>query len=126
MVERESNGSASELTAIRSPGIAMHALRENDTAGIKWDYSPAPETVKVEIAERYNLFINGKFVAPKSKKYFASINPANEEVLSEIAEANAADVDAAVAAAKAAQPKWARLKPQERAKYLFRIARRIQ
>ena len=91
-----------------------------------WDYSPAPETVKVTIAPRHDLFINGKFIAPKSKKYFASINPANEEVLSEIAEANAADVDAAVQAARKAFPKWSALKSQERAKYIFRIARRIQ
>jgi aldehyde dehydrogenase (NAD+) len=91
-----------------------------------WDYSPAPERVPVEIADRYGLFINGKFTAPKSRKYFPTINPATEEQLAEVAEAGEADVNAAVEAAKKAQPKWARLKPQERAKYLFRIARRIQ
>jgi aldehyde dehydrogenase (NAD+) len=91
-----------------------------------WDYSPAPERVKVEIAPRYELFINGRFVAPKVRRYFATINPAREEVLSEIAEAGPDDVDAAVQAARKAQPKWARLKPQERAKFIFRIARRIQ
>jgi aldehyde dehydrogenase (NAD+) len=93
---------------------------------VRWDYSPAPETVKVEISPRYGLFINGKFAAPKSKKHFVSINPANEEVLTELAEAGENDVDAAVQAAKAAFPKWSRLKPTERAKYIFRIARRIQ
>jgi aldehyde dehydrogenase (NAD+) len=91
-----------------------------------WDYSPAPETVKVSIEPRYGLFINGKFVPPASRKHFATINPASEAVLSEIAEANAGDADAAVKAAKTAAPKWARLDPRERAKYLFRIARRIQ
>ena len=96
------------------------------TTASAWDYSPALETAKVAIADRYDLFINGRFVAPKTKKYFASINPSNEQVLSEIAEAGAADVDAAVRAAKAAQPKWARLKAAERAKFIFRIARRIQ
>ncbi len=94
--------------------------------GARWDYSPAPETVKVAIAPRHELFIGGKFVPPKSKKYFATINPANEEVLSEIAEASAADVDAAVSAAKKAFPKWSNLDPRERGKYMFRIARRIQ
>jgi len=114
------------------PGIAIpgrqgaNASAGESSATAGWDYSPAPETAKVAIADRYDLFINGKFIAPKTRKYFASINPANEQVLSEIAEAGAADVDAAVRAAKAAQPKWARLKPSERAKFIFRIARRIQ
>jgi aldehyde dehydrogenase (NAD+) len=91
-----------------------------------WDYAPAPETATVKIADRYGLFINGRFAAPKSRKHFPSINPAREAVLCEIAEAGQADVNAAVAAAKSAQTGWARLKPRERAKYLFRIARRIQ
>ncbi|UCD74692.1 MAG: aldehyde dehydrogenase family protein [Phycisphaerales bacterium] len=97
-----------------------------EAAGTEWSYAPAPESLKVEIAEKYGLFINGRFVAPKSHKYFPTINPASEETLSQIAEAGGRDVEAAVAAAKAAQPAWARLKPTERAKFLFRIARRIQ
>lgn len=91
-----------------------------------WDYSPAPETTTVEIAPRHGLFINGRFVAPASKRRFQTINPANETVLSEVAEAGAKDVEAAVEAARKAQPKWAKLKPSERGKYLFRLARRIQ
>lgn len=106
--------------------MAPRSDRATVGPGMKWDYSPAPESAKVEITERYDLYINGQFVAPKSRKYFASINPATEEVICDVAEAGKADVAAAVSAAKAAQPKWAKLKPQERAKYLFRIARRIQ
>ncbi len=107
--------------------VAHVATRSDLQSGeTVWGYSPAPETVKVDIADRYGLFINGKFIAPKSRKHFATINPSSEAVLSEIAEANAADVDAAVKAAKAAAPKWASLDPRERGKYLFRIARRIQ
>jgi len=59
-------------------------------------------------------------------KYFETINPANEKVLAEVAQGSSADVDAAVKAARAALPKWAGLAPTERAKYIFRIARRIQ
>jgi len=44
---------------------------------------------------RYQLFIGGKFVAPRSGKYFGSINPATEEKLAEIADANRRDVDLA-------------------------------
>src|SRR5436190_23162009 len=98
---------------------AIDRAQSANPAASAWDYSPAPETAKVAIADRYDLFINGKFAAPKTRKYFASINPSNEQVLSEIAEAGAADVDAAVRAAKAAQPEWARLKPSERAKFIF-------
>ena len=93
---------------------------------VDFSYDPAPERLKVEIGDRYGLFIDGRFVAPKSRKYFKSINPSNERTLSEIAEAGRADVDAAAAAAKKAQRKWARLKASDRAKYLFRLARRSQ
>ena len=68
--------------------------------GDLWQYDPAPETADPRLKSRYDLFINGKFVAPKSGKYFPSINPATEEVLAEIALANQADVDAAYKAAQ--------------------------
>src|SRR5262245_58851363 len=57
--------------------------------GDKWDYAPAPETFDyIKIPERHELFINGKFVAPHSDKYFDSLNPATEEKLSDIAAAD--------------------------------------
>ncbi len=106
----------------------------------EWDYAPAPETAKIEIKPRYGHFIGGGFVAPRGGKgvrgrggkvvgaagYFETVNPATEQPLAEIAQGSAADVDAAVRAAAAALPKWAGLKASERAKYIFRIARRIQ
>src|ERR1044071_772275 len=71
--------------------------------GDRWSYAPAPEAHDyIKLQKRYPLFINGKFVAPKSGKYFDSINPATEEKLAEIAEANAADVGLAVSAARRA------------------------
>ena len=94
--------------------------------GNAWEYAAAPEGTKVEIQAKYGLFINGEFCPPSSKRYMETVNPATEEVLAKVAIANQADIDKAVAAAKAAFPKWKRLKPTERAKYLFRIARRIQ
>jgi hypothetical protein len=96
--------------------------------GTLWDYAPAPEgTDHVTIQPRYDLFINGKFVAPKSGKYFETVNPATEEVLSEVAEADAADVDAAVRAARRAyNGVWGKMKPSERSKYIFRVARMLQ
>jgi len=93
-----------------------------------FQYAPAPEAVDfVKIEARQQLFIDGKFVAPKSGKYFPSINPAKAEQIAEIAEANAADVDLAVTAARRAYDKtWSKLSGKERGKYLFRIARIMQ
>lgn len=93
-----------------------------------WNYAPAPEDSKfVKIAPRHELFIDGKSVAPLSGKYFDTINPATEAKLSEIAQGSAADIDAAVAAARRAQEKvWGRMSGRERGKYLYRIARIMQ
>ena len=94
----------------------------------KWTYAPAPEAHNyIQLQSRYQLFINGKFVAPTSGKYFPSINPATEEKLADIAEANARDVDRAVKAARHAYSHvWSRMPGRERGKYLYRIARLIQ
>src|SRR3954454_20505544 len=96
--------------------------------GDRWSYAPAPEARDyIKLQKRYQLFINGRFVAPRSGKYFDSINPATEEKLAEIAEAKAADVGAAVSAARRAYKNvWSKMPGRERGKYLFRIARLIQ
>jgi aldehyde dehydrogenase (NAD+) len=91
-----------------------------------WEYSPAPETVPVTVPGRTQLYVGGKFVDPHSKKWFDTVNPSTEQVLSQVAEGDAADVDAAVAAARKALKPWSKLPARERAKYLYRIARRIQ
>ena len=93
-----------------------------------WNLVPAPEsTATIKLKESYDLFINGKFVAPKSGKYFDTINPANEKVLAKVAEANEEDIDLAVKAArKAYTTTWSKLSGKERGKYLYRIARIIQ
>src|SRR5215467_5676068 len=93
-----------------------------------WEYAPAPEsTSHIKLKDRYDLFINGKFVKPSSGKYFDTINPATEEKIAEVAEANAADVDKAVKAARSAYEKvWSKMPAAERAKYIFRISRMIQ
>jgi aldehyde dehydrogenase (NAD+) len=94
----------------------------------KWNLSPAPESSShIQLKERYDLFIDGKWQAPNSRVYFDSINPANEEKLAEIAHADASDVDKAVKAARKAYNKtWSKLSGKERGKYIFRIARMIQ
>ena len=93
-----------------------------------FEYAPALESTSiVQIAESYKLFINGKFVAPKSGKYFPTINPATGKVLAKIAEANSKDVDLAVESARNAYAKvWSKMPAAERGKYLYRIARILQ
>jgi aldehyde dehydrogenase (NAD+) len=93
-----------------------------------WEYAPAPEsTDHVRIDKRYGLFIGGEFVSPQQGRYFDTINPANEEKLARVAKASAGDVDRAVKAArKAYAGAWSRMKPRERGKYIYRIARILQ
>ena len=94
----------------------------------KWDFSPAPEsTDHISIKSEYQLFIDGKFVKPKKRKYFPTINPASEKKLSSIAEASTDDVDKAVKSARRAYDGiWSSMSAKERGKYIFRIARLIQ
>ena len=93
-----------------------------------WRYAPAPESTEhVRIDERYGLFIGGEFVEPVEGGYFATVNPATEEELATVALATAADVDRAVAAArKAYAGPWSKLKPAERGKFVYRLARMLQ
>ena len=93
---------------------------------LSFEYAPAPESrALVTIKPKYGHFIGGKFVA--GSKHFPTINPATEEVLSQISLAGKADVDAAVKAArKAYTTTWSKMSGKERGKYLFRIARIMQ
>jgi aldehyde dehydrogenase (NAD+) len=97
------------------------------TPGGIFDYAPAPESRSVvDLKPSYGLFIDGEFTEG-SGGAFKSVNPATEEVLAEVAMADAADVDRAVAAARRAYDEvWSKMPGAERAKYIFRIARIIQ
>ncbi len=127
----------SGIMLLQSPPMKSSTSSKPSSAKIKgnlalqfghaWDYAPAPESIKVPVQEQYELFIGGKFVKPKSRSYFPTINPANEKVLTQVARANAADVNLAVAAArKAYDTVWSKTPGSERGKYLYRIARMIQ
>lgn len=103
-------------------------MSKNINFQTQWQYAPAPENADhVQLKERYDLFINGKFVKPKSDKYFETINPARETKIAEVAEADEKDVDTAVKAARKAYEKyWGKMSGKERAKYIYRIARMMQ
>ncbi len=106
----------------------MEAVTDKLDFKTDWSYSPAPEsTDHIRINKKYDLFINGEFCPPEKEKYFKTINPANEEKLTVVAEANDADVNQAVSAArKAYESVWSKMESTERGKYIYRIARLLQ
>jgi len=93
-----------------------------------WSYSDAPESSDhIKLKEKYDLFINGKFVAGKKGRMMNTINPATEKPLTEFTEATSEDIDFAVKSARNAYDKtWSKLTGKERGKYIYRIARMIQ
>jgi len=90
-------------------------------------YAPAPEsTAPVTLRECYGLFIGGEWTASEDGSFFSTQNPATEEKLAEVTQAGPADVDRAVRAARRGYEKyWRKLRPAERAKYVYRIARAL-
>ncbi len=91
------------------------------------DYAPAPESTSIlRLRDSYGLFIDGEF-RDGTGGSFATISPATEKHIAEIANASETDVDLAVAAARRAYEKtWSRMSGADRGKYLFRIARLVQ
>ncbi|GAA4738377.1 aldehyde dehydrogenase family protein [Modestobacter marinus] len=92
-----------------------------------FEYAPAPESRSiVDIRPSYGLFVDGEFTDGTGTP-LKTVNPATEEVLSEVATGSDADVDRAVRAARRAFVKvWGPMRPADRGKYLFRIARLLQ
>ncbi|WP_157155628.1 aldehyde dehydrogenase family protein [Diaminobutyricimonas sp. LJ205] len=91
------------------------------------EYAPAPESPAIlNLRPSYGLFIDGEFVDGHGEG-FTTISPATEQKIAEIANANAHDVDLAVAAARRAHDRtWSKMSGADRSKYLFRIARLVQ
>ena len=104
------------------------AKKQDKNSGLEWNYSSSPEsTSHIQLQKKYDLFIDGKFVKPSSGNYFKTINPANQEVLAEVAHGNENDIDLAVKAARRAYTEvWSKMPGKERAKYIYRIARIMQ
>jgi len=94
------------------------------------DYGPAPEGSEHVVAwldghkGGFGHFIGGKFTKPGA--LFDVINPATGVRIAGVTQGVREDVDAAVAAARKAQPRWAGLSGHERAKHLYALARRVQ
>ncbi len=99
---------------------------------VSMEYGPAPEDAKEvsswldRYGRRFGHFIGGAWVAPAGGEYFDTVDPSNGEALAVVAQGSAADVDAAVKAARGAAPEWQALTPHSRAKYLYALARLVQ
>src|SRR5271169_115408 len=99
---------------------------------VTMEYGPAPEDAKEAVAwlerhgRRFAHFINGAWQLPAAGEYFATLDPSNGEQLASVAQGSAADIDAAVRAARAASAKWQALTPHVRARYLYALARLVQ
>ncbi len=83
-------------------------------------------TSKAPFAERYDNFIGGKWVAPRSGKYFDNASPVTGQVICKIARSDAQDVEVTLDAAHAAKDAWGRTSVAERALILNRIADRME
>lgn len=94
------------------------------------EYGPAPESASEAMAwiashqGRFGHWIDGGWT--DVGQTFATMNPARATHLADVTQGSAADVDRAVAAARRAQVKWARLPAHTRAKYLYALARLVQ
>ena len=99
---------------------------------ISMEYGPAPEDSKEAITwlerhgYRFQHFIGGEWQAPRAGEYFDTVDPSNGEKLASVAQGSAADVDAAVKAARDASSEWQALSPHSRARSLYAIARLVQ
>ena len=96
------------------------------------EYGPAPEDPKesvqwLEIHKRkFGHFIGGAWKAPAEGKYFETADPSTGEEIADVAQGSAADVNAAVKAARGALKGWQALTGHERAKFLYALARQVQ
>ena len=112
-----------------TPGSAPSTVREIFDA---MTYGPAPEGDSparlwlAARAHRFGHYIGGQFVNPLAGEYFAVHDPSSGAELAQVAQGSSADVDAAVAAARAALPAWQALDGHARARWLYAIARGVQ
>src|SRR5690349_24611717 len=99
---------------------------------VTMEYGPAPEDPKEAVSwlerhsRRFGFFIDGAWEAPAAGEYFDTTDPSTGDKLASVAQGSAADIDAAVKAARAAFPQWNSLSGHARARYLYSVARQVQ
>src|SRR5467141_1791381 len=99
---------------------------------LSMEYGPAPEDPREALVwldqhgRKLGHFIGGSFRPPAEGVYFDTSDPSTGELLAAVAQGSAADIDAAVKAARDALSKWQALTPHARARYLYALARQVQ
>ena len=85
------------------------------------------ELAKNDSPRTYKLFIDGQWVDSQSGKTFTTPNPATGEQLAEVAEADKADIDKAVSAARRAfEGKWSQMSARDRGRLLYKLSQLIE
>ena len=99
---------------------------------VAMEYGPAPEDPKEALLwldhhqRRFGHFVNGNWMQPVAGEYLDTNDPSTGEKLATVAQGSAADIDAAVKAARAALTQWQALSSHTRARYLYALARHVQ
>src|SRR5689334_22147180 len=99
---------------------------------VSMEYGPALEDSKESLAwldrhqRKFVHFINGAWQQPIEGEHFDTTDPSTGDKLASVAQGSAADIDAAVKAARASFPQWNSLTPHVRARYLYALARQVQ
>src|ERR1700726_4673116 len=99
---------------------------------VSMEYGPAPEDPREAVvwleryARRFGHFIGGAWTEPAQGQHFETSDPSTGERIADVAQGSAADVDAAVKAARRALRPWQALAPHARARFLYALARQVQ
>jgi aldehyde dehydrogenase (NAD+) len=99
---------------------------------LSMEYGPAPEDPREALVwldrreRKLGHFVGGSFRPPAEGVYFDTLDPSTGEPLASVAQGSAADIDAAVKAARAALPEWQSLSSHARSRYLYALARQVQ
>jgi len=111
--------------------VSVATIAELFTSGAL-EFGPAPESdapARAWLAKHEGVFdhyIGGRFTAPDGGERFESVDPSTGALLARVAQGSAADIDAAVRAARNAHPAWAALSGHARARFLYALARATQ
>ena len=121
-----------KLSSVKKPKkILKSKSKKRKTRGVKMSaeamkVSSVLDTshlkVKFPFKAKYGNYINGKFVEPKSGKYFDNVSPISNEKICSVARSNEQDVEAALDAAHAAFPEWGKTDITTRSNILYKIA----
>ena len=109
----KSKSNKRKTRGVKMSAEAMKVSSVLDTSHLK---------VKFPFKAKYGNYINGKFVEPKSGKYFDNVSPISNEKICSVARSNEQDVEAALDAAHAAFPEWGKTDITTRSNILYKIA----